>query len=490
MSRVSAVRGRPSAGGPTTPGSTARSRLEAPDHEPMDYPLTAKAQRDIAVMKGQAQFKDLTEHILYAQTALIDFAGDINKKAFYKDYELEHMRKDHERRKKGQSSQDADDDADGDEEGGSASQGGGAPTLKELEVKNQEFKSKVRAMTDRMDANIRKAIDGQEAIESLKQSLNDTASTMIANSQRYEEARSQRAAQQNEEDEEEDVTQITATNRSRAAAASTRDIPLGPAPTETLRQRMQRDQTKYQSLSLAQRYSHHNTYIDFKQRVHENQHDPEKVPPPLPNAKTWFPTEGAQPLPGQTGDVNEDDSDEDLAFLQETISTKCPLTLREFEEPVTSNKCKHSYERFAIISLIDAQPRPGGTRGRTQGPKSVACPVSGCSARLAAADLKENAALKRQIKRIQEHQRRAADLRRDEEDETQGGRQRVSLLDGSSVNGDADDADDIDQVMDDSAPRRKSQVKREPSRIPNSQPALRSTAPQIMDLDGDSDDEG
>lgn len=453
----------------------------------MEYPLTAKAQRDIAVMRGQAQFKDLAEHILYAQTALIDFAGDINKKAFYKDYELEHMRKDHERRRKAQSSQDVEDDVDRDAEAGGISQGG-APTLKQLEVKNQEFKSKVRAMTDRMDANIRKAIDGQEAIESLKQSLNDTASTMIANSQRYEQARSQRAAQQDEEDEEEDVTQITATNRSRAAAAAaTRDIPLGPAPTETLRQRMQRDQTKYQSLSLAQRYSQHNTYIDFKQRVHENQHDPEKVPPPLPNARSWFPTEGTQPLPGQTADVNENDSDEDLAFLQETISTKCPLTLVEFNEPVTSNKCKHSYERFAIISLIDAQPRPGGTRGRTQGPKSVACPVSGCSVRLTVADLKENAALKRQIKRIQEHHRRAADLRRDEEDETQGGRQRVSLLDGSSVNGDGDE-EDIDQLMDD-APRRRSQVKREPSRIPNSQPPVRSTAPQIMDLEGDSDDE-
>jgi len=62
----------------------------------------------------------------------------------------------------------------------------------------------------------------------------------------------------------------------------------------------------------------------------------------------------------------------------ERISIKCPLTLLPMKDPVTSQKCPHSFEKEAILSMINAsEVRVGGTgRAGTQGgQKAMQCPV-------------------------------------------------------------------------------------------------------------------
>ena len=209
--------------------------------------------------------------------------------------------------------------------------------------------------------------------------------------------------------------------------------------------------TRYQSHTRAERYAENNDYISFRKLVHDARYPSGEVQ--LPHARTWFPA-GDVPAPGITArptstrrrgaandeeDGDEEEDDDDLAIAREQISTKCPLTLREFEDPITSKKCNHSFERTGILEFI------GGNRtGQAQ------CPVSGCRETLRKSDLEVDRVIVRQIKRIQ----RARLLEENgsggfEDDEEEGGRgdgltqRNAALIEDE----DEEDAEDVDKVL-------------------------------------------
>jgi hypothetical protein len=109
----------------------------------------------------------------------------------------------------------------------------------------------------------------------------------------------------------------------------------------------------------------------------------------MPNASTWFPPSSPDPtLPHNTrstaagtndpiDDKNDDDDDEDdLAVASERISIKCPLTLLPMKDPVTSQKCPHSFEKEAILSMLGASDVwVGGSGRRGDGQRGMKCPV-------------------------------------------------------------------------------------------------------------------
>ena len=70
-------------------------------------------------------------------------------------------------------------------------------------------------------------------------------------------------------------------------------------------------------------------------------------------------------------------ADDELAVASERISIKCPITLLPMKDPVTSTKCPHSFEREAILSMINASDvRVGGSEGRGAViQKAMQCPV-------------------------------------------------------------------------------------------------------------------
>ena len=102
----------------------------------------------------------------------------------------------------------------------------------------------------------------------------------------------------------------------------------------------------------------------------------------MPHASTWFSSDspdGSDPntRAAATGDAIQDEDDE-LAVAAERVSINCPLTLRPMKTPVTSQRCPHSFEKEAILSLINlSDVMVGGTgrRGVHGGEKAMKCPV-------------------------------------------------------------------------------------------------------------------
>jgi hypothetical protein len=82
-----------------------------------------------------------------------------------------------------------------------------------------------------------------------------------------------------------------------------------------------------------------------------------------------------------------DDEDDDIQMTGAVSSLKCPLTLQTFTEPYSNNKCKHTFEKSAILEFhrtnAVAFPDPSQrqrSRAGPQGPKLLKCPERGCDA--------------------------------------------------------------------------------------------------------------
>lgn len=123
----------------------------------------------------------------------------------------------------------------------------------------------------------------------------------------------------------------------------------------------------------------------------------------MPHASTWFPSNSPSDPTNTNNDTTTTStlantrnknkhtnnttnsevppsptSSEDLAVASERISIKCPLTLLTMKDPVTSQKCPHSFEKEAILGMIAASDvyvggNGGGRRGGGQ--KAMKCPV-------------------------------------------------------------------------------------------------------------------
>ncbi|EMC99582.1 hypothetical protein BAUCODRAFT_82793, partial [Baudoinia panamericana UAMH 10762] len=245
-------------------------------------------------------------------------------------------------------------------------------------------------MTQRMEESMRKMIDGKYGVEQIKDSLNEAmsearanANTQASTQQLPSQRRSRRIAGSDDEGdnhEDEEYPEITPTDPTSGTQRPS-------APSESFRNKLEDAKTRYQSHSLYNRYAENNDYVDFKRLVHDAQQGgDDKVP--VPEKRTWF-QEFEAPPPGVTTHAqDEEEDDDDIAISRATISTKCPLTLQEFRDPLTSRKCNHSFEASAITELL-------------RGKQSVQCPCGGCQQMLARDDLHRDKVLTRKIKRLQ-----------------------------------------------------------------------------------------
>ena len=134
------------------------------------------------------------------------------------------------------------------------------------------------------------------------------------------------------------------------------------------------------SMTYDPSYASHNDYVGFKKIVHDA-HYPDDNAPPMPHASTWFPSESPHSSHPTTRSAataagSQPIDDDDLAVASERISIKCPITLLPMKDPVTSTKCPHSFEKEAILSMINAsEVRTGGNGRRGDGQKAMQCPV-------------------------------------------------------------------------------------------------------------------
>lgn len=452
--------------------ATGRSNASLPEYEPPSFSLNPTAQRELAALIQKSNLRKLEEHLKEAQASVSNAAADVNDR-------LSEAEKASKKRK-------AKEVENGDQNEGA----------EDAEKSLEELRDKVDRMTQRMDESMRNLIDGQHGVQAMKESVDSTAdfarvnaSTQASTQGRTQTQRRRRRTEDGDgEDgeEDEDYADFEPTDPAANTQAQRSAI-------DNFRRDVENAKTRYQAHSLTARYAENNEYKQFRRVVHDARHHDGAVP--LANPSEWFP-EGERPAPGVTTRAAaaeaDDDDDDDIAVSKASISTKCPLTLQEFKDPLSSTKCPHSFEREAILSMISgAAARP--VEGKSRAEKAVQCPVSGCSKVLTRGDLETDKVLVRKIKRIQEAARLEEEENEDEDDgDGRGGATQRNATFIDDEGGDEDGAD-VDDIVEGRV--RGTQVKSEvggtgrtgtgragTGRVPQSQNG-------VVDLGGSSDEE-
>ncbi|GBC05404.1 hypothetical protein RclHR1_06200009 [Rhizophagus clarus] len=118
----------------------------------------------------------------------------------------------------------------------------------------------------------------------------------------------------------------------------------------------------YSQISEEEKYLKNENYEDFRQKIWEVKHQNEPMP-----------------------SLNQND-DDDIVVGHQKDSLTCPITTLLLENPVTSDLCKHSFSKEAILSLM-----------RQSGDAVCVCPIPGCEKQIMEHNLKENKRLERKV---------------------------------------------------------------------------------------------
>ena len=100
----------------------------------------------------------------------------------------------------------------------------------------------------------------------------------------------------------------------------------------------------------------------------------------MPKASTWF-SDSQATLGVSNGSASQQapatNDDEEVAIASEKKSLKCPITLLTMNDPLSSTKCPHSFERSAILGMLELserRPPASGRRGAQGGERTMKCP--------------------------------------------------------------------------------------------------------------------
>ncbi|KZT12066.1 uncharacterized protein LAESUDRAFT_720043 [Laetiporus sulphureus 93-53] len=140
----------------------------------------------------------------------------------------------------------------------------------------------------------------------------------------------------------------------------------------------------YNSKTSRQKYAKSEEYITFKSAIYEVQ-NPDQAMPPITE---FIPKE----------DEDESDDDDDLIVGGVTQDYKCPLTLTILVDPLTSDKCGHSFSASAIRDYL------GTSRNARK-----ECPSSGCKKMICLGDLRPNKELAKKAKDAARRERMRSD---------------------------------------------------------------------------------
>ncbi|EKG11470.1 Zinc finger MIZ-type protein [Macrophomina phaseolina MS6] len=388
----------PSAGGFVT--------IPLPPYQPPENPINPQGQRFLHGILAKHGHSKLEQHLRQAAEALGDNAGRINERLS----ERKHQHKSREEKH--------------------------ANNLSELNEQRarhlEDLEARTAAMTRRLEEATRKTIDGQEFAGYMQDELKNIERQAIDNASASQRL-TQTLRREDDDDGGDDMTEYDPTLPGETQQNHQRVQVI--VPKDIFQQRIEAQRRSYQELALATRYAEHPDYVRFKRSVHDGLH-PEGGPS-LPHASTWFTRDG--PAPGVTHSAG-DDSDDDIVVASERISTKCPLTLQELKDPVTSAKCPHTFERAAISELFrrsNAFTGGSNARGARSGQRTVQCPVGGCDKMLTQQDLRQDESLIRKIRRIQKRREEMEDGSDDEHMEDS----RAQVINSD----DADGFEDLDQ---------------------------------------------
>ncbi|XWW98594.1 hypothetical protein V2A60_006594 [Cordyceps javanica] len=355
MSRRLVSRARSSAAN----GSATPMPSGADHYEPLEYPLDDAARLALEQLSTHRLQSRYIRNLKAATTNLGNVVGDIQDRLRERRAHIATQRC----RRQDKAPEDGEEDLDA------------------LEQYLDEYAKKVDDSSREAEENLRRLIDQQFALEDEGKVIGEIY-TDATNAQADETTR-----QLQKERRRAEAIEIAQANGDPNPPEE-EDEEDKPSPVQStldsLRERQGDKQREYEQLSVHQRYAVNNEYASFKKLWHDAAQGEDG--PPLPDASRWFAADGAPILPtvapragrrrSRTVDQG-DDSDDDIAVAREVTSLRCPLSLQEFVEPYSNKKCKHTFEKSAILDYLPA-------RGQVQ------CPQTGCSQVFTRADFAQD----------------------------------------------------------------------------------------------------
>ncbi|MCJ1245393.1 hypothetical protein MMC30_002597 [Trapelia coarctata] len=356
-----------------------------PTYEPPIHPLNEAAQRALQNLRNTHSLNSVKTLLAAADKKLSEAAAEINDRSYH--------RVEKERKRKARRMQQGVEEGEGE---------------RRRAEEAREFEERADAQTGKIEEGVRGLIDAQARVEAVEAALGEVHGNVVAGggliaptqstlgASQFRQAKRRRMTRVDGDDSEDDESEDE-------EGCDGENIGVMVA----LKQKMEEHEGRYQKLSLRTRYANHNSYVHFKKLVHDATHPGEDTPP-LPHPSTWFPSDprdapnasASQSSRNQTSTQNNEDDESDLEVTSERISIKCPITLRPMNEPVSTTKCPHSFEKKAILEMMERSTMTvDGSRWRRGLEKALKCPV--CGVTLTPSTIREDPILIRKIKRLQ-----------------------------------------------------------------------------------------
>jgi E3 SUMO-protein ligase NSE2 len=317
----------------------------------------------------------------------------------------------------------------------------------------KEFEGRVEDVTKKMDTAIRQIIDDRVWLEQLGLNLKHITSRNNTNNARSTQA-TQRTTQRSivptqdatpRDDDEEDEDE---------PEEDQAPPPYEETPTALLSAALLTHTTTREAKSLTDRYAHDNDYAGWYKSRHVGLTEHQTMPPPVPAPALWFGAEEGNAL-------TANGADDTMEVVGERVSVKCPMTMQYFIDPVTSDICRHSYEKSAILDYLkmsedrvpytpEQQAQLDGLRGAPRAnlerkfrvPR-VKCPVAGCDQLMLEKDLRPDPFIRSQAVRAQ-----AKEEEQKQKDAEREARRAKKAKAAKKRNRNGNEEDDISNVED------------------------------------------
>ncbi|KAK3331982.1 zinc-finger of the MIZ type in Nse subunit-domain-containing protein [Cercophora scortea] len=368
---------------PAPVGSSAASAsagrstaAELPPYEPPAFPMDDAGKRALAEIANSRETRKYEQHLARSANLLRDSVASVNDVLFAQQQSLAAII---EKRNK---------ESDGVTEKSEAEKAKLEADMKELEQYTAQLQAETAALTDSTEAAIREVIDYRAELEDEKHVF--VAVQEKINAQRPRPAPGARKPKRDvdSDDENGDEEAEHDNEHEDEEMLAPADDPPVTGVRDMLKTVREAKAEEYNAMTAYQRYGLNNDYISFKKTWHDAQHHDDQVP--LPDASTWFDELGR----ATTGGAPDAD-DDDLVVEREIIDLKCPLSLQTLSEPYSNHKCRHTFQKSAIMDFLR------DNRGVAK------CPV--CSEELRVKDLYLDELILRKIKRAEQARMRNVD---------------------------------------------------------------------------------
>ncbi|KAF3491320.1 uncharacterized protein GIQ15_00837 [Arthroderma uncinatum] len=492
--------------------------LELPPYEPQIGPLHDNAKRKVEAVINSTHTRHIKVHLSHAAGALSETVGEANDRLSEAKSRFEKVKR---RRREREEKRLRDAEGEGseqDKEDGEEGNGAEAEAEKdaEREEKLARFEELVKETTRKMERSMRSVVDTEVRVDKMQDLLAQLLEDNSTQTQTQNQQRARRSRRNQDEDGDADMNDDEQEEEDELQAP----VEVIPA-SRVFADGLAENKRAWEALSLAERYGSNNSYKQFYRVIHESKHSGTDVPPLPPVSTWFQTLDSSREpgshsrkrkkkrtrsALGADGtfeeDANEDDqeassqddngdeegddddddegdegdeeeeeedeaptqeatqappSDDEIVVKSEKFSLTCPLTLQTFEDPATSTKCPHSFERSAIENMISRSRQTTFVPGAGRNMRCVECPV--CSVMITVRDLKSDPVLVQRVKRA----RRMAALEEEEDDGDDGdGDEDLQERDASVLMSRSKTARGERVVV-------KSERTRSPSRIPDTQ---------------------